>query len=85
MDSYVYANVTAVEAAVSGSATLNFVWKSRSILIMNDSSTVDIDVYINGGGPLSLLALETMTGPIWTRSIRVSAPSSANVRAWAYG
>lgn len=53
MDSYVYANVTAVEAAVSGSATLNFVWKSRSILIMNDSSTVDIDVYINGGGPLS--------------------------------
>ena len=52
---------------------------------MNDSSTVDIELFINGGGPLSLLALETMTGPIWTRSIRVSAPTSANVRAWAYG
>lgn len=85
MDSYVWANVTAVEAPVAGSTTLAFGWKSRSLLVMNDSSAVDVELYINGGGPLTLKALETMTGPIWARSIRVSAPSSANVRAWAYG
>lgn len=81
----VLANVTAIEAAVSGSLAVDYGWRSRTILFMNDSSTVPVEVYVGGGGPMTLKPLETVSGKLWIQYFRVSAPSSAPCRFWAWG
>lgn len=81
----VLANVTAVEVAVSGSLAVSYGWRSRTVLFMNDSSTVPVEIFIGGGGPMTLKPLETVSGKLWIEGLRVSAPSSASCRFWAWG
>lgn len=85
MDGQVLANAAAVEQGVSGSTTLTLPWRSRLVMLVNDSSTVDAQIFIGGGSGFTLKALETFSAPMWVESIRVSCATSTNLRFWGFG
>jgi hypothetical protein len=82
----VYANMAGVERlGFSSSVTLTLPWRSRQLIMVNDTSAVDVEVFVGSGPAFDLKALETMSVPLWTESVRVSAPSSANFRLIGVG
>lgn len=85
MDSEVYANMAGAVVGVSGSTTVDLPWRSRQVIMVNDSSAVDIEVWVGSGPSFELRALETISSKLWIESVRVSAPTSATFRLIGIG
>ena len=85
MDSEVYANMAGIEVAVSGSATVDLPWRSRQVIMVNDSSATDLEIWVGSGPSFSLKALETISTKLWIEGVRVSALTSTNFRLIGIG
>ena len=84
--SLVLANTYTSEGTISGVTTLSLPWKSRQVVIINDSSSINLTVQLGGGSTMTLKPTETVSINIIINSATLT-PASGSVayRFWAYG
>jgi len=70
----VLANTYAVSGTCSATATtILFPWKSRQVMVINDSSTADLGVtFGNSTTSMNLKASETVSMLIWVDSLQLA-------------
>ena len=87
MGSTVYANSFSEEAVVDGTVTVTFPWRSRKIIILNDSGSGDLEVRLRAGSTqdLTVRAGESMELEHRTLSVKLTSTESVIYRVWAFG
>jgi len=76
-------NTYVSEGSVSGSpATIMLPWRSRQIVVSNDSSSNNLSVTF-GGATLTLKPTETLSVNVWVDFVTFNG--TAAYRLWAFG
>ena len=85
--STVYANSFSEEATVNGTTDVTFPWRSRKVIILNDSGSGDLDVKMRINGPTTLTIRPGETLELFYRTLGVTLTTSESViyRVWAFG
>lgn len=80
-----YANFKPFEGTLTGTITLDFPWRPRSVTIVNDSASVDLKFKFSTGEDYATLkAGETVNPEIITRKVFLSG-NEAKYRVWGIG
>ncbi len=82
----VYTNLKAIEDSISGDITHTLEWKSRQIILTNDSGSNELKFKFNDAEEYATLKpTEAITMRVWVRNIYLRSSSSVNYRLWVYG
>jgi hypothetical protein len=85
MSGEVYANFYAYEASVSVATNVSLPWKSRRIVITNDSSTTQVSIGLKGA-TFHLHPSESWAAEFQTHNVSINVPSAAvGIRIWVWG
>lgn len=83
MQYLVLGNIYTDEATVNGTVDITFPYRSRQLVIINDSSSNNLTVTI-GSNTLTLKPTETASLHIWVTGVTL-AGTSVPYRVWAIG
>lgn len=83
----VLANTYTSEGSVGTSGTtITLPWNSRQVVIINDSSSINLTVQLGGGSTMTLKPTETVSINIHVSTVTLaSASSTVAYRLWVYG
>ena len=76
------ANLYSSEGTLAGATTITFPWRSRQLVLTNDSATLSITVTI-AGATLTLKPTETLTANMFIPKIGLNG--TGNYRLWVFG
>lgn len=80
----VLANVDPHEGTLSGSpVAITFPWRSRKLVIINDSTTNSMTVTFNTQGSITLKTGETLVTSLRTNTVTING--TGLYRLWAFG
>lgn len=87
MTATVYANSFEAEATVDGTVTVTFPWKSRRIIVTNDSGIDNLSVSPRAGSSVNhtLGPGESMTLDFRSNALTLTSVEAVSYRVWAFG